>query len=372
MEDMKQLFKDKYLNKQKDLSAKSVYPPFPRILKIDTCNTCNYNCVFCPQSKQYNKVGNIDKELCYKIIDDAYAAGARELCLSMTGEPLLNKELSRYVSYAKKLGYEYIFFNTNGYLLTEDLSNDLLVAGVDSIKVSFNAGRKSYALIHGVDAYDRIVNNIKNFDRLRKEKGHCAFYISFVAVRQTIHEAEEVKTDLGEYVDEIIVMNANGRGGSVFDHTSKLYIADDEYTFQYPCSQLFNNVYVTAEGYMIICCQDFENLTVVADLHHESVVNAWTNEKFTRFREKYLNHDLEGTLCKNCISNLQEEVIPLTPEKAYYDLSLQKENNLIKRIDKLVGNVEYDYDKHACCRCRWNANGWTNSYFPVRRSIQIL
>lgn len=93
---------------------------------------------------------------------------------------------------------------------------------------------------------------------------------------------------------------------------------------------------------MIICCQDFENLTVVADLHHESVVNAWTNEKFTRFREKYLNHDLEGTLCKNCISNLQEEVIPLTPEKAYYDLSLQKENNLIKRIDKLVGNVEYD------------------------------
>ena len=159
--------KNKYLSKQRDLFGKSINPPFPKILKIDVCNTCNYSYIFCPQAKQHNKKGCIDKDLCYKIIDDAYVAGARELCLSMTGEPLLNMELENYVAYAKKMGYTYVFFNTNGYLLNEGRSEKLLSAGLDSIKISVNASR-SYALIHGIDAFERVADNIKAFDGLRQ------------------------------------------------------------------------------------------------------------------------------------------------------------------------------------------------------------
>ena len=43
---------DRYKEKQRDLSNKSICPSFPRILKIDICNVCNYGCVFCPQAKQ--------------------------------------------------------------------------------------------------------------------------------------------------------------------------------------------------------------------------------------------------------------------------------------------------------------------------------
>lgn len=135
-------------------------------------------------------------------------------------------------------------------------------------------------------------------------------------------------------MDEIIVMNANGRGGSVFD-MEDMYIDDDEYSFQYPCSQIFNNVYVTSEGYMVVCCQDFENLTVVADLHEESVVSAWTNQKFTDFRRRYLAHDLESTLCQNCLYGTSKEVVALTPEKSGYDISESKKLDILRRIEKL-------------------------------------
>lgn len=330
--------KNRYLKKQHDLSARSIYPPFPKIVKIDVCNTCNYRCIFCPQSRQYNKIGCIDKELCYRVIGDSYSAGARELCLSLAGEPLLNQELENYVAYAKQLGYTYVFFNTNGYLLTKDRSQKLLKAGIDSIKVSLNAGKRSYFLVHGIDAFEKVAENIKTFNELRG--GKCALYISYVAVRQTLDEVDEVKRLLSPYVDEIIVMNANGRGGSVFDKTNELYIGEDEYSFSYPCSQLFNNVYVTAEGYMIICCQDFENLTVVADLHEETVADAWVNEKFTAFRRRYLEHDLKGTLCQNCIHNTSERVDPLTREKAYYDTNELREKDLLYRIDELIKNKE--------------------------------
>ena len=135
-------------------------------------------------------------------------------------------------------------------------------------------------------------------------------------------------------------MNANGRGGSVSDDMNGLYADNDEYSFAYPCSQLFNNIYVTAEGYVVICCQDFENLTVVADLNEETITSAWTNTKFTEFRKRYLEHDLKGTLCQNCLYGTSEKVIPLTPEKAGYDISKGRCMDLQKRIKKLKSSVE--------------------------------
>jgi len=334
------MLRERYLNKQRDLSNKRIYPPFPQNVKIDICNVCNYSCVFCPQATQYNKIGNIDKTLCLKIIKDAFEAGGRNLCLSMTGEPLLNKELELYVSYAKELGYQYVFLNTNGYFLTEDRTIGLLKAGVDSIKVSVNSAKRSYELIHGVDAFERVINNIKKFDYYRKMKGvECKLYISYVAVKQTLAEVNQLKEILEPYVDDIIVMNANSRGGSVHGLEDKMYVGEDEFSFTYPCSQLFNNIYVTSEGYVVICCQDFENLTVVADLNNENICDAWNNNKFTEFRRRYLNKDLKGTLCQNCIYNTQEEVEPLTKESAGYDISSNKQLNLNYRIRKLIEEI---------------------------------
>lgn len=62
-----------------------------------------------------------------------------------------------------------MFFNTNGYLLTEERSEKLIKAGLDSIKVSVNAS-KSYALVHGIDAFNHVVDNIKAFDGFRHRK----------------------------------------------------------------------------------------------------------------------------------------------------------------------------------------------------------
>lgn len=330
-------FKKKYIDKQRDISEIGISPKFPRIVKIDVCNTCNYNCIFCPQAKQIKKIGKIDDELCYRIIRTSYEAGARELCLSMTGEPLLNTELENYISYAKKIGYEYIFINTNGYLCDEKRAQKLLESGLDSIKFSVNADKKSYALVHGVDGFDTVVANIKRFYELREENhSKCKIYISYVAVIPTLQESERLCDRMKDFCDEIIIVNANNRAGSISELDKGLFAGSDEYAFKYPCSQLFNNVYVTAEGYMVICCQDFENLTVVADLNNESIEEAWNGDAFTSFRKKYLQKDLEGTLCYNCINNCDAVVKPLNEKYAGYKESEAKKKNLDKRILEIL------------------------------------
>lgn len=331
------MIKEKYLAKQRDLENISVKPPFPRILKIDICNTCNYCCVFCPQSKQAGKRGCIEKELCMTVIKDAYDGGARELCLSSTGEPLLNPELEEYAAYAKSLGYTYLFFNTNGYYMDGKRARRLLESGVDSIKFSINADLGSYQLVHGVDGYDRVIQNLKNLYGVRNAgKYGCQIYVSYIAVNQTKREADSLREKIANICDDFMVMNANNRAGSIHELDDKLLPEMDEYSYQYPCSQLFNNAYVTAEGYMVVCAQDFENCTVVADLHEENILSAWNNPMFTEFRTKYLKGDLTGMLCQNCIHNTSEPIKPVNEKMAGYAVSAEKERFLTERIEELV------------------------------------
>lgn len=327
--------KKRWLNKKNDIKNIGIKPPFPRVIKLDVCNSCNYDCVFCPQSLHSYKVGNINDGLAKKIIREAYEGGCREICLAMRGEPLINKKLENYIRYAHELGYTYVFINTNGYFLDESRSKSLLDAGLDSVKVSVNAADKYYELIHGVDAYDKVKNNVIMFDKYRKEKNSsCKLYISYVATKQTKEESKTVIKDF-DFIDEIIVMSATSRGGSISEVDQLMYAGDDEYTFQYPCSQLFNTINVTAEGYMIMCCQDFDNLTVMADLNKVSVMEAWNGEAFTSFRSRYLNKDFEGTLCYNCLFHKNATVIPVNSEATVYVDDKRKKEELNDRIIQL-------------------------------------
>lgn len=324
---------EKYISKQKDFSELGVKPSFPKIIKIDICNTCNYSCIFCPQSKQTGKVGSIDDDLCVSVIRDAYCAGAREICLSSTGEPLLNKNLPRYIIEAKKVGYTYVFFNTNGYLMDERWSRDVICGGVDSVKFSINADKESYNLIHGVDAYDKVISNLKIFDRIRKETGSdCRLYVSYVATKYTQSGVKQVSDDVSSYADEIMVMNANNRGGIADEVDDDLYAGDDMYSYSFPCSQIFNNLYVTAEGYVVACCQDFENNLVIADLHDMSVKDAWNCESFVSFRRRFLNQDYAGLLCDNCLNNTHNTISPLNNKVSGYEHSDKRIADIRRRI----------------------------------------
>ena len=330
--------REKYISKQRDLSEIGITPKFPRIIKIDICNRCNYSCIFCPQSKQEQvaKKGDIDDDLCLKIIDDAYKAGAREICLSSTGEPLMNRQLEKYISIAKTIGYEYIFFNTNGFLMNEKRIVAFLEGGVNSVKFSINGARNDYGLIHGIEGYDKVIENLKLFDYLRKKlKANCKLYVSYVSTKYTYVDIEQVKSDVGKYVDDIMIMNANNRGGVADEVDNEFYSGEDDYSYKFPCSQPFNNMYITSEGYVVACCQDFENNMVIADLHNMSVTEAWNCDAFTEFRTLFLESRYQGLLCDNCLNNTHFEITPLNDKYSRYIHSECRVKDLKERIQRL-------------------------------------
>ena len=99
----------------------SLEPPFPKSnFLMELSNACNHACIFCAHQKMRRKVGKIDKNLAFDILQQAYDLGTREVGFYATGEPFLVPDLPEYIKKAKDIGYTYVYLTSNGSLATPE------------------------------------------------------------------------------------------------------------------------------------------------------------------------------------------------------------------------------------------------------------
>ncbi len=300
------------------LSNKDIKPSFPKTMLLEVSNICNHACAFCANSKSDRKKGFIEKKFAMRILLEAYAAGTREVGFYATGEPLTDKNLETYISYAKEIGFEYVYITTNGALFDLQRIYSIIDSGIDSIKFSINgANKEDYLLIHGKDDFDKVIENLKLLSVLRQSH-KFKLYISFILTKQTLVTKEAFKQEYGKYVDDIIFFNCINQSGYMYELNDLLAIDKDVggYNVNGICPMIFNKLYVTYEGYLTMCCADFQNYLAIADLRKESLQDAWNNQYAQDLRKRHLNHELHGTLCANCIYNHNESCKPLVEEYA--------------------------------------------------------
>lgn len=313
----------------------NLMPPFPRNMLLEVTNACNHSCIFCANSKSDRKRGYIDSKLAKKILQEAYMLGTRDVGFYATGEPLLNRDLEEYIKYAKELGYQYVYITTNGALLTEQRAENIVEAGIDSIKFSLNASnRKDYKFIHGKDDYDQVVTNLKMLNKLRK-RYHKKFgiYVSCVLTRQTADTKEEFRKNIEEYADEIVFVPCNNVGGMMYEMNDILTIGREEsfYPKNGICPLFFRNLYVSYEGYWTMCCTDFQNYLALKDLNECTLEEAWNSADTIELRKRHLEHDLKGLICDNCMNNRNEYSDPVNDAYAtHYDYKQWSKINEIR------------------------------------------
>lgn len=293
----------------------SVIAPFPRNMLLEVTNICNDACIFCANPKTSRKKKMMDFAFGKKIMKDAYEQGTREVGFYSTGEPLVNTELEKYIAYAKQIGYEYVYITTNGALLDRRRSESILNAGIDSVKFSVNASNaKDYLLVHGRDDFTCVKNNIFAFDQERKRvPKKVNLFISCVKTKYTLNIEDEFCSLFQSVADDIVFLKCNNEGGYMPEINEKLTI-DGKGAYQAEnnvCPIFFKNLYVTVEGYLTMCCTDFQNYLAVADLNKEHIKDAWNNMHAQKLREAHLTHQLDGLLCFNCLYNTKKKVRPL-------------------------------------------------------------
>ena len=164
------------------------YPPIPKSVKIELTSRCDLQCVFCSLTYKERTTGDINKDFLFRLLGELSEIGVEEVGLFWLGEPMLVSALPEYVAYAKKIGIKYVFITTNGRLATPKMITPLMESGIDSIKFSINANnRENYLKLCGVDAFDKIISNLKSTWEIRgnKEKPAisqppCQIHLTFI------------------------------------------------------------------------------------------------------------------------------------------------------------------------------------------------
>jgi sulfatase maturation enzyme AslB (radical SAM superfamily) len=140
-----------------------VNPVAPTVV-IGTTNHCNARCVFCFRKKLMRPRGFMDDAMFERIVDEHLAVNYN-LCLF--GEPLLDPNLPERVAYVRsRHPKSFISFNTNGGLLTDELSDALVASGLSQINVSvYGITAKEHDRLQPPTKFEHIVMQVERLAR---------------------------------------------------------------------------------------------------------------------------------------------------------------------------------------------------------------
>ena len=335
--------------KSLDYDSLEKVAPFPKNALIELTSACNHRCIFCTNPRMNRRRQRMSEDVFKNFVTEAYDLGLEEIGFYTTGEPLVSRDLENFIRMSAEIGVGYIYITTNGALANIEKMKNLIDAGLNSIKFSINAGtREAYKLIHGKDDFDKVLKNIRDLKIYRdSEAPHVRLMASFVSTSFSDDEIDIWKEVVLPYVDDAKIMGAHGQMGQSLEYMS---LIESRFRTSYPdlgkakpCHMLWDRIHLTQEGYLTLCCVDYENVLTYADLNETTLKEAWNNNLIQQMRQKHLDQNLCGTLCHNCMYGVPE---PFEPISDIFDSKNTRENirgaqDVAKRIQELV-NLKND------------------------------
>ena len=129
-------------------------------LSIEVTTDCNSPCPHCFARAGISEHASLPFDLAKAISAEGYHTGYRRLHLT-GGEPLLWEGLFDLLDYAFELGYETVFLNTNGTLLTGDVSQRLAEYDGLTVSVSLQGPESLHDRVRGAGSYRQTIRGIE-------------------------------------------------------------------------------------------------------------------------------------------------------------------------------------------------------------------
>lgn len=300
-EDWKYLRNNKYHEYRRlwsELPEKQIVSDFPVHLDIEITTLCNLQCPMCPRTKmiqenQFLNYGTMKFDDFKYIIDQGAENGLYSIKLNYLGEPLVHPDIVKLVRYAKNKGIVDIMFNTNGVLLTEEMSANLLEAGLDNLFLSFDSPYpKQYEQIRVGAKFEKVIKNIQYFSELKKKKyRHVQERISMVMMTDDSKTREDffcLFKDIADAVGFCERRDPHDKGKKPIVHG-------------FICSQLFQRMFLRLNGDVIVCCGDDKNGYTVGNWKNQCLRDIWHGECYGSIRKVHKEgHYYSIPICRIC------------------------------------------------------------------------
>lgn len=259
--------------------------------------------------------------------------GVEEVNVVGGGEPLVHPQAVQIMAEVKRRGWRGSLI-TNGTLLSEEVSRELIGMRWNLVRVSVHAGdAETYRAIQGVDRFEHMRRNLKTFSRLRNKATSpklVSLRVFHVIQRENIphlHRLFEVAEDLGaDFIefDQIIpydggkwltaeelrrartALESCARASAVPCNLEEILMqlkveeecASDNKPFvpAKSCSVGFDETFISSYGEVLPCCFSKE---VMGNVKTTSFEEIWYGTRYSNFRTRLLN----GRFASYCITN---------------------------------------------------------------------
>ena len=234
---------------------------FPYQVRIETINSCNSKCSFCPMSvnSEETKLRNVikmDESLFEKIIKELHDEKFEgDLKFYTQNEPLLDRRITEFVKFAKKAvpKVKRIQIDTNGLLLTEEIGIGLIEAGVNHIHINDYSKDLS-------GSYNNKKEMVRN--------------VAYKLIKRFPNEHIVHRPRL---IEEVL----DSRGGHAPNNRSYL-----TRSLNISCIYPFYQFPITSNGNVGLCCVDAIYEEPLGNVCNESIKNIWNNNTYTQFRKE--------------------------------------------------------------------------------------
>ena len=178
----------------------------PTVYSIETTNLCNLDCIMCPRRDMKRKVGFMNFNTFKKIIDETKNYSPF-IWLHQMGEPLLDKNIFKFVNYCQKNGVK-TGFSTNATLLNKENSKKIIESALGHLVISLDGStKKTYEKIRKKADFEESKKKIRGFlkEKTRLAKGPYTV-LQIIRMKETEPEIEQFKKEwINSGVDEIYV-----------------------------------------------------------------------------------------------------------------------------------------------------------------------
>lgn len=287
----------------------------PYMIQMFPAYACNFRCGFCLHALDRSRHGYISDvpfmsmDLYRKCIDDMkqFPRKLKMLRFAAIGEPLLHREIAEMIAYAKAADIaQSVDIVTNGTLLTPALSDKLIAAGLDRLRISVEGLSAEDYLAHTGQTIDfeRFVEQIQYFynhsrhthvyikiiDYMVQEPGQKERF--FELFRPICHSI--AVEHLTPTIEEINYDQLSGGMETDKPQNGESLLDVDV------CPQGFYMMQINPDGKVVPCCS-MKYPGILGDVHQNTVPEIWTGERFNRFRREMLE-DRCGTspVCRDC------------------------------------------------------------------------
>ncbi len=280
----------------------------PAYMKIEPTASCQLSCPGCAHRLlSLKRRRNSDTSLTveqFESIVDSIGNSLLGISLSLRGEPLLNKDLPRWIAYANSRRIATSFPTNLSMRLKPDYTEHLVTSGLDAIFVSLDgASKETYGEYRVGGNFQLILDNVKRIAEEKRKRGKVRPMViwKFVIFDHNKHEVPTVRKiyrSLG-FDGYELVRNFGSR---------KFKAARKEYQRQTRdkkrnCYWAWHTATVRCDGEVTPCCRHIKHDFDLGNVKQLSLSDIWTGAPYARLRRgfRFMDSGSMHPVCANCL-----------------------------------------------------------------------